>query len=94
MSTTIAGHDLTNAEVRVLDKIEDYMRKFAGDSFWGPSTSPKGDGRWVPLREIFPERNITGNANRKTARRLIELGVLKACEIQHLDGQLRGGKET
>jgi hypothetical protein len=90
MTTMIAGHKLSNAERRILDAVIDYMRDHAGDSGWGPHTSPTGDGRFVPISEIFPERSATGSANRRTARRLSRLGVLSACEIIYRDDAFQG----
>ncbi len=87
--TTIAGHTLTWAELVVLNQLQDYMRANAGDSGWTDSTSPKGDGRKVPLREIF-SNIVTGNAKRYAARRLASLGVLKACEIELVDDMVKG----
>jgi hypothetical protein len=87
---TIAGHTLTWAELAVLNQVTDYMRANAGDSQWTSHTSPKGDGRSVPLREIFGGHNISMNAKRYAARRLADLGVLRACEIECVDGALKG----
>lgn len=87
---TIAGHTLSWAELTVLNQLQDYMRGHSGDSTWTPHTSPKGDGRSIPLREIFSDRNISGNSKRHAARRLADLGVLKACQIEMTDGVLKG----
>lgn len=89
MSTMIAGHVLTRAEVRHLDSVLDYMRKHAGDSWASASTSPKGDGRAVSLWEIFSEHNAQNNAARRTIFRLGELNVLRACELDLTDGQVK-----
>lgn len=86
MSTWICGHKLTRAETETLNAIQDYMRKNASDSHWSASTSPKGDGRRVPIREIFPVGNLD-NARRRTAGRLARLGILAACEIVYDAGQ-------
>lgn len=87
---TIAGHTLTWAELTVLNQLQDYMRANSGDSAWTSSTSPKGDGRTVPLGEIFPGHNIGGNTKRHVARRLAALGVLKACQIELIDDMVKG----
>ena len=88
--TVINGHTLSSAELSVLDAVQDYMRKYGGDRFASPNTSPAGDGRWVQVLEIFPRYPDGGskggsrsNADRQTVRRLHRLGVLKACEIAY-----------
>lgn len=85
MRATIAGHTLTKSELAVLDAILDYLRLHGGDSHMGPNTSPKGDGQWVRLCEIFPERR-----GRRTSLaavgRLHGLGVLAACEVAYYGG--------
>lgn len=82
MSTTINGHTLTNAERRVLNEVTDYMRRNAGDSRYSETTSPKGDGRDVPVDEIYGGHSNLLTADRRTLRRLSESGVLRACEIE------------
>lgn len=86
----IAGHVLTWAELYTVNTIQVYMRANSGDSQWSPNSSPKGDGRAVPLREIFAGHDISSNAKRYAARRLASLGVLKACEIELLDDMVKG----
>jgi hypothetical protein len=81
MTTTIADHRLTAAEIRTLDEMREYLHRHGGDSVTDPNSSPMGDGRWVPLLEIFPRRSNQGTASRRTAHRLYEAGVLSACEI-------------
>jgi hypothetical protein len=90
MATFIAGHKLTNQQRTVLDVVLDYLRQHSGDSQMGPNTSPKGDGRWVPVTEIFPARNNHHNALRRVTRRLAVMGVLAACEVSWKDGTVRG----
>ena len=90
MATTIAGHKLTPQQRAVLDALLDYLRAWGGDSHMGPNTSPKGDGRWVPLTEIFPARNNQDNGKRRIASRLAALGVLKACEIDFQGNCVKG----
>ena len=85
----VAGHELTEAERRTLDATIGYMRQYSGDSWVGPSTSPKGDGRDVPVTEIFSVRSNQGSASRRTLKRLADLGVLKACEMALDRGCLR-----
>lgn len=87
---TIAGHTLTWAELTVLNQLQDYMRAHSGDSGWTSHTSPKGDGRTIALREIFAGQNISGNSKRYAARRLADIGVLKACQIEMTDDVLKG----
>jgi hypothetical protein len=89
-NVTIGAHRLTWAQLTVLNQIQDYMCANAGDSRWGHNVSPKGDGRAVPLREIFPDRNISSNAKRHCARRLSELGILRACCIEMGEDMLKG----
>lgn len=91
--TTIAGHTLTYAELTVLNQVQDYLRKNGGDSNWsGLATRswvrPKGDGRSVPLLEIFPGAEHRGK--RHAARHLEALGVLQACDIELLGEMLKG----
>ena len=86
----VCGHDLTWAEFYTLNAVQDYLRKNSGDSSWSSHCSPRGDGRQVPIKEIFSARNSRDNARRQTVRRLHLLGVLKACEIELKDGLLRG----
>ena len=86
--TIISGHKLTRTEVNVLDAVRSHMAKHSGDSWLTALTSPRGDGRAVPVLEIFPNRDNHDNARRRTVRRLAELGVLQACEIQYADGML------
>jgi hypothetical protein len=87
---TIAGHTLTWSELTVLNQLQDYMLANSADSEWTSSTSPKGDGRSVPLREIFSGHNTGINAKRYVARRLAALGVLRACQIELLDDMVKG----
>lgn len=82
MSTTIAGHKLTHQQRTVLDLVIDYLRKNAGDSHMGNSTSPKGDGRFVPVEEIFPARDNHHKGLRRVVRKIASIGVLRACEIR------------
>jgi hypothetical protein len=77
--------ELTAAEDRVANAIQDYLLAHGGDSTTEPSTSPTGDGRWVPLTEIFP-RNAQGNADRQTALRLHTQGLLRSREIACFGG--------
>lgn len=86
----INGHTLTGVQRETLHAIQDYMRLNAGDSHWGPNTSPKGDGRWVPCTEIFSARTNRDSARRRTASRLADMGVLKACEIVMWRGLFKG----
>ena len=79
---TIGGYHLSWPEFHALNAVQDYMRKNAGDSQWSNSTQPAGDGREVPLREIFPDRNITANARRAAVRRLAVRNVLRVCGIE------------
>src|SRR6266850_2540095 len=88
--SNILGHDLTWAEFDVLSAVQDYLRQYAGDSHWSPSTSPKGDGREVPVREIFGARDNRDNARRRSLTRLNHLGILRVCEIDYRNGMLRG----
>lgn len=83
--TTICGHALSVSEVATLNELQDYLRKYSGDSSWSSGTSPRGDGRLVPLNEIFPGRNNAHSARRRTVRRLAVLGILRACDIQYLE---------
>jgi len=85
---TIAGHSMTNRETEVLDAIVNYLRKNSGDSSTGENTSPSGDGRFIPLTEIFQRTNI-GTSSRRIAYRLDALGVLRACEISLIRGTVR-----
>lgn len=86
MSITIAGHTLSRSEVRVLDTVRDYMIRHAGDSSWGATTSPKGDGREVSSRDVFAD-----GASIRILYRLGDLGVLSACEIElNSAGMLKG----
>lgn len=87
MTTSVGGRPLTRAERRVACTIQDYLKAHGGDSWAGsPNVSPKGDGRWVPLLDIFP-RSAQGTADRRTALRLHAAGVLKAFEVA-----LKGGR--
>lgn len=88
--TTINGHVLSTAEARTLDAVLDYMRAHSGDSAWSANCSPKGDGRTVPVLEIFPNRNNRDNAARRTITRMADFGVLRACEIVYEAGSLKG----
>lgn len=81
--TTIAGHTLTNQQRTALDLVLDYLKQHSGDTGMGANESPKGDGRWVPLIEIFPARNNHHGGLRRIVRRLADLGVLKACEVSY-----------
>lgn len=94
MATTIAGHTLTNQQRTVLDLVLDYVRLHGGDSHMGPSTSPRGDGRWIPVIEIFPARNNHHNGLRRVVKRLAKLGVLAACEIDFQGGAVKGDPEA
>lgn len=91
--TTIAGHALTPAQVATLDETIDYLRRFSGDSHWSLSRncSPKGDGRPIHVREIYPQGGNYTSARRRTLARLYRLGVLRACEIEYTTtGELLG----
>jgi hypothetical protein len=81
--TTIAGHTLTWAELTVLKQMRDYLE----------SNDALDAGRSVPLAEIFPEQNhqrATGKRKRYSARRLAELGILKACGIEFENDMVKG----
>jgi hypothetical protein len=87
MSTTIAGHKLTDQQRTALDCVLDHLRQHGGDSLASaPNVSPAGDGRWVPILEIFPARNNRHNGLRRIVTRLAKIGVLKACEVSFKDG--------
>jgi len=86
----IMSHDLTWAEFEVLNALTDYLRMNAGDSGWSPSTSPRGDGREVPIGEIFGARNNRDKGRRQTVYRLHALGILRVCDIEFRDGMLKG----
>ncbi len=88
MPVTIAGHRLTRQQLTVLHCVLDYLRAHSGDTHMGPHTRPRGDGRWVPVLEIFPERNNRHNGMRRVVARLVQLGVLAACEVTAKDGCL------
>jgi hypothetical protein len=90
MSVSICGHVLTDAELSVLNAVTHYMVRNAGDSRWNNCCSPLGNGREIPVSEIFPACDSQDNANRRTIRRLADLGVLAACEIQCRDSMLKG----
>lgn len=80
--SSIAGHGLSEAQVRTLNLFQDFMRHNSGDSHWSAHTSPKGDGRWVSVYEIFPAHGNVNAAHRRTLQRLAKAGVLRACEIE------------
>lgn len=86
---TIMGHTLSRSQVATLDALTDYLRAHGGDTGWGPSTSPAGDGEWVSMLDIWGRGNAA-TARRRTIRRLNDLGVLRACEIA-LFGDLAKG---
>lgn len=77
----VNGHELTGAERRALFHAQDWLKSSGGDSCAEPNCSPTGDGRWVPLAEIFPRGTNRANAARKIIRRLHEKGILVAYEI-------------
>jgi len=89
MSTTINNHRLSSRQVEVLDFLSRYLGKNAGDSGVSNTTSPNGDGRWVPITEIFPGRTNQDNGNRRITNRLAAWGVLAACEICCMGGCLK-----
>jgi hypothetical protein len=70
MSTTIGQHTLTLAQTETLNMIQDHLRKVSG--------SQMGHAN---VYAIFGGRNNVDNARRRTARKLTELGVLRACGI-------------
>ena len=88
MPTFINGRKLTKSEVRVLDAIRDYLAKHSGDTGMQPGYSPMGNGRWVPLLEIFPRGNA-GTADRHTAQRLAVLGILHVCEVAYFGDNVK-----
>lgn len=93
MTTYAAGHKLTAAEQKAAHFVQDFLLEHGEDSQKSSSTSPKGDGRWAQLTEIFPRRPGRGmpglagsaaartNAMRQAVRRLHEFGVLRVFEI-------------
>lgn len=81
-TVSIGSYRLSVAELNTLDAIIDYMRKNSGDTLISPTTSPAGDGRDVPLREIFSEHSNVATAQRRTAERLQRSGILKSCELE------------
>jgi len=91
MTTTINGHTLSAAELVALDEVLRSLKDYGGDSYADiPNVSPRGDGRWVPLLEIFPRYEpgsyrggSRSNARRQAVRRLSKLGVLWACEVAY-----------
>lgn len=86
MSVTIDGHRLQPRQIAALDMVHKYLVANAGDSTLSGITSPRGDGRAIDLREIFPERNNVDNGRRRIISHLDKIGVLRACEIY-----LKGG---
>lgn len=85
---TVNGHTLTNAERLAVNRLQDWLRENGGDSNTEPNCSPVGDGRWVPLLEVFPrypdgwfKGGSRSNAQRQAIRRLHQKGVLLAYEI-------------
>ena len=89
MSSYIGGVKLTDAQDRVLNAVLDYVRLYGGDTADLKTQSPVGDGRWLPLTDIFPARNNVDNGLRRAATRLARLGVLAACEVSFRDGLLK-----
>jgi hypothetical protein len=73
-SVTIGTHTLTWAELTVLNQLQDFLQAHTHDYVGG-----------IPLRGIFPGDQSGPNAKRYCARRLAELGVLAACQIELLD---------
>jgi len=89
MSAIINGHQLTRPQTRTLDYLQDYLRLRAGDTAPDPfHMSPRGDGRWVSLLEIFPRSN-RGTAARRTVVKLHRLGVLRPCQIAYAGGHVK-----
>jgi hypothetical protein len=86
----INGYSLTEAEDRTVNALQDWLRLNGGDTSSEPSTSPRGDGRWVPLTEIFRQGSNRTNALRQTVRRLHSKGILRAYEIAFFGGCVKG----
>jgi hypothetical protein len=82
--TTIAGHNLTWAELTVLHQLQEYLQT--------QSLGLAAHG--IPLRGIFPGDDPGPNAKRYCARRLAELGVLEACQIELLDDVVKSKGQT
>ena len=93
MSTIIAGHNLTPQQVTVLDLVLLHLRQHGGDFQLNHSTSPKGDGRWVPVLEIFPARDNHHNGLRRIVASLARKGVLAACEVTYRDGAVKAERQ-
>lgn len=89
MTTTIAGCRLTDQQRTVLDCVIDHVRRLGGDSAFDTTTSPKGDGRWVPLLDIFPARNAHHNGLRRVVNGLHRKGILAACELKLFCGCIK-----
>ena len=73
---------LTKAERQAAHAAQDYLLAHGGDSTVNSSVSPCGDGRWVPLLEIFG-RTPRANAARQAIRRLHRRGELRRFEIAY-----------
>lgn len=72
-------------ERRAACDAQDFLFRHGGDSTKEQSSSPRGDGRWVNLYEIFP-RDARGNQSRQAIRRLHARGLLMAFEIAYYGG--------
>jgi hypothetical protein len=75
MSTTINGHKMTRAELRVFDEVQ--------------KRCEEDKREWFDAIDLYPERNNQDNANRRTFERLAKLGVLAAGEMD-IEGAERG----
>ena len=73
--TTIAGHKMTQAELRVFDEVQ--------------KRCEEDNREWFDALDLYPERNNRDNANRRTFERLAKLGVLAAGEMD-VEGADRG----
>lgn len=82
MKVNVGGVALTDAEWAAAVAVQDFLRLYGGDSVTEPNCSPAGDGRWVPLLEIFPRSGGNrSNASRQAVRRLHAKGVLAGFEV-------------
>lgn len=73
---TIAGHNLTWAELSVLRQLQEYLQTSSGGA--------------ISLYGIFPGKDPFASGKRHCARGLASRGVLEACQIEFENDIVKG----
>ena len=80
---------MTKAQKRSVCELQARLAKYGGDSHADtPNVSPKGDGRWVSLWEVWGRGN-RATAHRRNVAKAHASGELLAYEIAFVGGAVK-----